>query len=154
MTSSSPSYASLSTLLTSIQAHLSPRPLLNALPTALQLLAQIQLVSGQVKVEAARALREHDNLSRRLEERGIVEEEWVRYGALSKKEGRRLKRMTERDEGGKMMGFSLEFRKHVSVLSISTSPSLASLSRRLLMIGQSILHGCALLTLGRIISPH
>ncbi len=110
----SSSKASLSTLLAALQTHLTPTPLLNALPTALQLFAHFQLVSERIKAEAARALTEHDELVRELELSGVAQGDQVAMGALKKEEGRRLRRLAARDEEETMLAFSLEFRKHVS----------------------------------------
>ena len=109
------SRASLTTLLSALRVHLTPTPLLNALPTALQIFAHFQLVSERIKDEARRALKEHEKLLRHLELFGSEEEDLVVMGALTKKEGKRLRSLAERDEGETILAFSLEFRKHVSL---------------------------------------
>lgn len=94
--------ASLLSLLTALSIHLTPFPLLYALPSALQLFAHFQLVSERIKAEAARALREDEKLR-------------TTSSALNEKERRRVERWAGRDAVDAMLGFSVEFRKHVSV---------------------------------------
>ncbi len=106
--------ASLPTLLAALRAHLIPAPLLNALPTTLQTFAHFQLVSERIKAEAMRALVEHDALLKEMELSAVEVEDQVKMGVLSEKEGRRLKRLVQRDEEDRMLAFSMEFRRHVS----------------------------------------
>lgn len=107
--------ASLSALLQSLRNHLVPTPLFNALPTTLQIFSHFQLVSERIQAEALRGLKEHDELTQEMEAWGIAEEDQVAMGALRPKEGRKLRRMTQRDNNETMLAFSLAFRKQVSL---------------------------------------
>ena len=103
--------------LEALRVHLLPSPLLNALPTALQVFAHFQLVNERIQAEAARALIRHDEVTLDLESRRTDLEDQVALGALSRSEGRRLKRMLNSKQSELMLAFSLEFRKHVSLLN-------------------------------------
>ena len=108
--------ATLWTLINALQAHLIPTPLLNTLPTALQIFAHFQLVGERIKLEAARALEEHHETLKSMDDRAIRLQDQVAMGALNEKDGRRLNKLAKRDEEETMFAFSMEFRKHVCSL--------------------------------------
>lgn len=101
-------------ILQALEAHLSPSPLLAKLPIALELYAHLQLLSARIKSECRRALAEQEILADELMRKGVPPVKWLDCGALNQREGRRMKRWAGRDGEGRMFGFSLEFRKHVS----------------------------------------
>ena len=105
--------ASLSTLIDALRAHLIPKPLLNALPTALQIFAHFQSVGERIKLEAARALREHYEMLRLMDRRAVNPQDQVTLGALDEQETRRLIELAKRDEKETMFALSMDFRKHV-----------------------------------------
>ncbi|CAD6584779.1 MAG: hypothetical protein TREMPRED_003955 [Tremellales sp. Tagirdzhanova-0007] len=113
--------ASLSTLIDALRAHLIPKPLLNALPTALQIFAHFQSVGERIKLEAARALREHYEMLRLMDRRAVNPQDQVTLGALDEQETRRLIELAKRDEKETMFALSMDFRKHHIAILLSTT---------------------------------
>jgi hypothetical protein len=95
---------------------------LSNLPRILDLFAHIQILSSQVHRQARRALELQATLVAQLGAKGIEERAWVRYGALTKAQGGRLRelRAEEYEEGIRredaMMELSFQLRLIVGPL--------------------------------------
>ncbi|OCF57975.1 hypothetical protein L486_04001 [Kwoniella mangroviensis CBS 10435] len=114
--------ASPDLILQTLRAHLIPHPILAYLPTVLNLFAHLQLLSDKIQSEAIRALTVHVKLVKRLNKEGCNPQEQVRRGALNEREGNEIISVKKRREEakGRMLAFSLEFRKHHAATLLST----------------------------------
>ncbi|WWC97019.1 hypothetical protein V866_003896 [Kwoniella sp. B9012] len=109
-------------ILQTLRAHLIPHPILAYLPTVLNLFAHLQLLSDKIQSEAIRALTIHVKLVKRLNKEGCHPQEQVFRGALNEREGNDIICVKKRREEakGRMLAFSLEFRKHHIATLLST----------------------------------
>ncbi|WRT65656.1 uncharacterized protein IL334_002601 [Kwoniella shivajii] len=114
MSSTTPTSASPEEILLALRSHLLPHPVLSHLPTTLNLLAHIQLLSLQISIECVRALTSHARLVKKLRREGYSDREQVVRGVLSEREGYDISEIQKlREEANhRMLAFSLEFRKH------------------------------------------